>query len=56
MSTLAHSLWRVDEDVEGAEAVEQWQEGDARCDLSDDVTDLLLDLGHVLLRLFLLMR
>ena len=43
-----HSLWRVDEDVEGAEAVEQGKEGDARRDLPDYVPDLLLDLGHVL--------
>ena len=54
MSTLAHSLWRVDEDVECAEAVEQGKEGDARRDLPNDVSDLLLDFGQVLLRLLLL--
>lgn len=36
---------RVDQHVEGAVAVEHWQEGDRRRDLPEQRLDLLLDLG-----------
>ena len=49
-----YSLWRVDENIEGAEAVEQGEKGDASGNLSYDISYFLLNLGHVLLWLLLL--
>ena len=49
-----YSLWRVDENIEGAEAVEQGEKGDASGNLSYDISYFLFNLGHVLLWLLLL--